>query len=62
MHLDPVMPYLAIRRMLGDNWRDSLYAAAFLSQIDEFSFVRATRSVSSQLLLPTMDSKRKDWF
>ncbi|MDX2486666.1 MAG: hypothetical protein QNL03_04145 [Gammaproteobacteria bacterium] len=40
MHLDPVMPYLAIRRMLGDNWRDSLYAAAFLSQIDEFSFVR----------------------
>lgn len=30
-----------ILRLLGENWRDSLYAGALLSQIGEFSFVLA---------------------
>jgi CPA2 family monovalent cation:H+ antiporter-2 len=31
----------AILRLLGDNWRESVYAGALLSQIGEFSFVLA---------------------
>jgi len=40
----------AILRMLGDNWRDSLYAGTLLSQIGEFSFVLAAVGIQSNII------------
>ena len=40
----------AILRMLGDNWRDSLYAGTLLSQIGEFSFVLATVGIQARII------------
>ncbi len=40
----------AILRMLGDNWRDSLYAGTLLSQIGEFSFVLAAVGIQSSII------------
>jgi K+:H+ antiporter len=40
----------AILRMLGDSWRDSLYAGTLLSQIGEFSFVLAAVGIQSQII------------
>ena len=39
-----------ILRMLGDNWRDSLYAGTLLSQIGEFSFVLAAVGIQSNII------------
>lgn len=39
-----------ILRMLGDSWRDSLYAGTLLSQIGEFSFVLAAVGIQSQII------------
>lgn len=40
----------AVLRMLGDNWRDSLYAGTLLSQIGEFSFVLAAVGIQSNII------------
>ena len=40
----------AVLRMLGDNWRDSLYAGTLLSQIGEFSFVLAAVGIQSHII------------
>lgn len=40
----------AILSMLGDNWRDSLYAGTLLSQIGEFSFVLAAVGIQSSII------------
>ena len=40
----------AILRMLGDTWRDSLYAGTLLSQIGEFSFVLAAVGIQSSII------------
>lgn len=40
----------AILRLLGDNWRESLYAGALLSQIGEFSFLLATIGLSAGII------------
>jgi len=40
----------AILRMLGDNWKDSLYAGTLLSQIGEFSFVLAAVGMQSNII------------
>lgn len=40
----------AILRLLGDNWRDSLYAGTLLSQIGEFSFVLAAVGMQSSII------------
>jgi monovalent cation:H+ antiporter-2, CPA2 family len=39
-----------ILRILGDSWRDSLYAGTLLSQIGEFSFVLAAVGIQSQII------------
>jgi len=39
-----------ILRMLGDSWRDSLYAGTLLSQIGEFSFVLAAVGIQAQII------------
>lgn len=39
-----------IIRMLGDSWRDSLYAGALLSQIGEFSFVLAAVGLQAKII------------
>ena len=39
-----------ILRMLGDSWRDSLYAGTLLSQIGEFSFVLAAVGIQSDII------------
>jgi len=39
-----------ILRLLGDSWRDSMYAGALLSQIGEFSFVLAAVGVQVQII------------
>jgi CPA2 family monovalent cation:H+ antiporter-2 len=39
-----------IIRMLGDSWRDSLYAGSLLSQIGEFSFVLAAVGLQAQII------------
>ena len=39
-----------IMRMLGDDWRESLYAGALLSQIGEFSLVLAAVGLQAQLI------------
>ena len=39
-----------ILRILGDNWRDSLYAGTLLSQIGEFSFVLAAVGIQSNII------------
>lgn len=39
-----------ILRMLGDSWRDSLYAGTLLSQIGEFSFVLAAVGIQSHII------------
>jgi len=40
----------AILRVLGENWRDSLYAGTLLSQIGEFSFVLAAVGIQAQII------------
>ncbi len=40
----------AVLRVLGDNWRDSIYAGAMLSQIGEFSFVLAAVGIQAQII------------
>ncbi|MDH5219501.1 MAG: cation:proton antiporter [Gammaproteobacteria bacterium] len=40
----------AILRVLGDNWRDSLYAGTLLSQIGEFSFVLAAVGIQAHII------------
>ncbi len=40
----------AILRMLGDSWRDSLYAGTLLSQIGEFSFVLAAVGIQAKII------------
>lgn len=40
----------AILRLLGDNWRDSLYAGTLLSQIGEFSFVLAAVGIQAHII------------
>ena len=40
----------AVLRILGDNWRDSLYAGTLLSQIGEFSFVLAAVGIQSNII------------
>ena len=40
----------AVLRMLGDSWRDSLYAGTLLSQIGEFSFVLAAVGIQSNII------------
>ena len=39
-----------ILRMLGDSWRDSLYAGTLLSQIGEFSFVLAAVGIQAKII------------
>lgn len=39
-----------ILRMLGDNWRDSIYAGTLLSQIGEFSFVLAAVGIQAHII------------
>lgn len=39
-----------ILRMLGENWRDSLYAGTMLSQIGEFSFVLAAVGIQANII------------
>ena len=39
-----------ILRMLGENWRDSLYAGTLLSQIGEFSFVLAAVGIQAHII------------
>ena len=39
-----------ILRMLGDNWRDSIYAGTLLSQIGEFSFVLAAVGIQAKII------------
>ena len=39
-----------IMRFLGENWRDSLYGGALLSQIGEFSFVLAGVGISAAII------------
>lgn len=39
-----------ILRLLGDGWRDSLYAGALLSQSGEFSFVLAAIGIQSNII------------
>ena len=39
-----------ILRVLGDNWRDSMYAATLLSQIGEFSFVLAAVGIQANII------------
>jgi CPA2 family monovalent cation:H+ antiporter-2 len=39
-----------IMRFLGENWRNSLYGAALLSQIGEFSFVLAGVGISAAII------------
>ncbi len=39
-----------ILKMLGDNWRDSLYAGTLLSQIGEFSFVLAAVGIQAHII------------
>lgn len=39
-----------ILRLLGDNWRDSLYAGTLLSQIGEFSFVLASVGIQTHII------------
>ncbi|MDT8281852.1 MAG: cation:proton antiporter [Gammaproteobacteria bacterium] len=39
-----------VLRILGDNWRDSLYAGTLLSQIGEFSFVLAAVGIQSNII------------
>jgi len=39
-----------ILRVLGENWRDSLYAGTFLSQIGEFSFVLAAVGIQAHII------------
>lgn len=39
-----------ILRMLGDSWRDSLYAGTLLSQIGEFSFVLAAVGIQAHII------------
>ncbi|MDA3970254.1 MAG: cation:proton antiporter [Desulfobulbaceae bacterium] len=39
-----------ILRMLGETWRDSLYAGTLLSQIGEFSFVLAAVGIHAQII------------
>ena len=40
----------SILRILGDNWRDSIYAGALLSQIGEFSFVLAAVGIQAHII------------
>lgn len=40
----------AILRLLGDNWRDSLYAGTLLSQIGEFSFILAAVGIQAHII------------
>lgn len=40
----------AILRVLGENWRDSLYAGTMLSQIGEFSFVLAAVGIQASII------------
>lgn len=40
----------AIMRLLGDTWKESIYAGALLSQIGEFSFVLATIGIQSNII------------
>jgi CPA2 family monovalent cation:H+ antiporter-2 len=39
-----------ILRMLGDNWRDSIYAGTLLSQIGEFSFLLAAVGIQAHII------------
>jgi CPA2 family monovalent cation:H+ antiporter-2 len=39
-----------VLRMLGDNWRDSIYAGTLLSQIGEFSFVLAAVGIQAKII------------
>jgi len=39
-----------ILRILGENWRDSLYAGTLLSQIGEFSFVLAAVGIQAHII------------
>ena len=39
-----------ILRMLGENWRDSLYAGTLLSQIGEFSFLLAAVGIQAHII------------
>ncbi len=39
-----------ILRLLGDNWRDSLYAGTLLSQVGEFSFVLAAIGIQAHII------------
>jgi CPA2 family monovalent cation:H+ antiporter-2 len=39
-----------IMRFFGENWRDSLYGAALLSQIGEFSFVLAGVGIHAAII------------
>ncbi len=40
----------AILRILGENWRESLYAGTMLSQIGEFSFVLAAVGIQAHII------------
>ena len=40
----------AILRLLGENWRDSLYAGTLLSQIGEFSFILAAVGIQAHII------------
>lgn len=39
-----------ILRLLGENWRDSLYAGTLLSQIGEFSFILAAIGIQAHII------------
>jgi CPA2 family monovalent cation:H+ antiporter-2 len=39
-----------ILRMLGENWRDSIYAGTLLSQIGEFSFLLAAVGIQAKII------------